>query len=263
MIKVRQFEEVTQFRMGRVIDGHVAYWCAAYLMDGLLVDTGCAHTTNEFTAELAGRPISLVVNTHYHEDHIGANARLVRERGLDLYAPAGSIKAISSGYPLPPAREVVWGCVEPSTPKPLGARIATEHFSFEVLATPGHSTDHVTLFEPERGWAFVGDLFITAKPKTCRPEDDHNQTLASLELLRDKSPRVLFTGLGDIIDKAPDVLDHTIGYLKRERDYFLAMTARGLSPAEIVAEHYGRESSLHAMTSGEISYENFVRSFLL
>lgn len=262
MIQVRDFEQVTQFRMGRVVDGQVAYWCAAYLVDGLLIDTGCAHTAGELLAELRGRRVELVVNTHYHEDHTGANALLARELGLELRAPAGSLEAIGQGYQLPPAREMVWGAFEPSHPQPLGSEVLTGHHRFEVLATPGHSLDHVTLLEPEHGWAFVGDLWITDRPKTCRLEDDHNLTIDSLKRLRGSHPRVLFTGLGQIIEDAAGVLAGTIAYLEGERDRFLAMTARGLSPAEIVTAHYGRESSLHTMTSGEISYENFVRSFL-
>ncbi|MBW2559048.1 MAG: hypothetical protein JRD69_09510 [Deltaproteobacteria bacterium] len=40
MIEVNQFEEVTQIRMSRVIDGVPIYWVSAYLIDGLLIDTG-------------------------------------------------------------------------------------------------------------------------------------------------------------------------------------------------------------------------------
>jgi hypothetical protein len=51
MMKVNHFEEVTQVRMGREIEefgGQVLYWVAAYLVDGLLIDTGCKYTSDEF-----------------------------------------------------------------------------------------------------------------------------------------------------------------------------------------------------------------------
>ena len=40
MIEVNQFEEVTQIRMSRVIDGVPIYWVSAYFIDGLLIDVG-------------------------------------------------------------------------------------------------------------------------------------------------------------------------------------------------------------------------------
>lgn len=261
MIKVDEYQGVTRLVMGREIAGRVEYWCAAYLVDGLLIDAGCAHTTLDLLGALEGRRVDTVVNTHYHEDHVGANAALVRALGAELYAPADSIEIIRTGYALPVHRQMVWGEFEASHPRPLGREVLTAHHRFEVIPAPGHSADHVALVERRRGWAFVGDVFIVEEPKTCRSEDDHNQTLASLKRLRDAGARVMFNGLGEIIEDAPAVLERTIAYLERMRDEFQAMRAAGLSPAEIVAQRWGRESRLSDFTGGEFSYENFVRSF--
>jgi hypothetical protein len=40
MIETASFEEVTQIRMSREIGGKPVYWVSAYLVDGLLIDTG-------------------------------------------------------------------------------------------------------------------------------------------------------------------------------------------------------------------------------
>jgi hypothetical protein len=43
MLKTAEFEGVTQITMGREIEdfgGQVLYWVSAYLVDGLLIDTG-------------------------------------------------------------------------------------------------------------------------------------------------------------------------------------------------------------------------------
>lgn len=122
MIETHNFEQVTRFRMGRAVEGQVAYWCAAYLVDGLLIDTGCAHCAAELLAALRGRRVLRAVNTHYHEDHVGANAPLERELGLELLAPAGALEAIGRGYRLPPAREMVWGLLSPAGRVPWGPR---------------------------------------------------------------------------------------------------------------------------------------------
>jgi len=44
MIETTVFEGITQIRMSREIGGNPVYWVAAYLVDGLLVDTGCSYT---------------------------------------------------------------------------------------------------------------------------------------------------------------------------------------------------------------------------
>jgi len=54
MIEIAQFEEVTQIRMSRVIDGVPIYWVSAYLVDGLLIDTGCSYTAEEIIQDIFG-----------------------------------------------------------------------------------------------------------------------------------------------------------------------------------------------------------------
>ncbi|MGB9905057.1 MAG: MBL fold metallo-hydrolase, partial [Desulfotomaculales bacterium] len=152
MIERRQYDEVTQFKMGRSVNGRVLYWVAAYLVDGLLIDTGPAHTARELLAELRGERVEKAVNTHYHEDHAGGNALLKRELGIEIFAPRRSIEKMAGERSLYPYQELVWGYPEPSRPKPLGDEITTRRYLFEVIKTPGHSEDHVVLWLPEKGW---------------------------------------------------------------------------------------------------------------
>ena len=95
MIETASFEEVTQIRMSREIGGKPVYWVAAYLVDGLLIDTGCSFTAAELAAFLDGRPFRQVVNTHFHEDHIGGNRLLQEKFGVEILAPADSVPLIA------------------------------------------------------------------------------------------------------------------------------------------------------------------------
>ncbi|MCB2188708.1 MAG: MBL fold metallo-hydrolase [Deltaproteobacteria bacterium] len=262
MLTVKQFGKITRFKMGREIQGVVPYWCAAWLVEGLLVDAGCPATAGELAETLAGRQLDTVVNTHHHEDHSGGNAELARRLGVRLLASAAAGEEIRRGFYMQPYRQLVWGEFEPSETAPLGDTLRAGPHTFQVLPAPGHAEDHVVLVEPDEGWAFVGDLYVARRPKTARPEDDSIVTRLSLEKLRALGPRTLFTGLGEVVTEAIAALDECITHLAEMEAQVKALTAQGLTPPEIVIKIFGRESNLAPMTEGHYSYENFVRSFL-
>lgn len=55
MIQISQHGPVTRFKMGREIDGRVMYWCAAYQVGDVLIDSGCVHTAPDLLGALRGR----------------------------------------------------------------------------------------------------------------------------------------------------------------------------------------------------------------
>jgi hypothetical protein len=55
MIDVLQQGEVRRFRMARTMLGRGWYHTAAYWVDGLMVDSGCAHAVPELMAALGCR----------------------------------------------------------------------------------------------------------------------------------------------------------------------------------------------------------------
>jgi glyoxylase-like metal-dependent hydrolase (beta-lactamase superfamily II) len=158
--------------MATILGGRPAYWVAAYLVDGLLVDTGRANTAPELLAALeaeasAGYPVRTVVNTHYHEDHVGAN-RLVRERfGARILAHPRAVPLIAGPGAIPDYRVLVWGRPEGALAEPAGDAIATARYRFLVVDTPGHCRGHLSLIEPERGWCFTGDSFVGEQPRVA------------------------------------------------------------------------------------------------
>ncbi|SDI42922.1 MBL fold metallo-hydrolase [Natribacillus halophilus] len=49
--------------------------------------------------------------------------------------------------------------------------IETSYHRFYLIEAPGHTADHVCLFEPYQGWLFSGDLYITPYPKVFLQEE--------------------------------------------------------------------------------------------
>jgi glyoxylase-like metal-dependent hydrolase (beta-lactamase superfamily II) len=264
MLEIDHFEEVTQIKMSLETDGNPVYWVAAYLVDGLLIDTGCAHTAGEFAAWLEGRDLKLVVNTHFHEDHVGAN-RLLQERfGVEIYAHRDSVPLINRVPELHPYQEFVWGYPEPSRVAVLGDSVDTAGFHFDVLETAGHCRGHVVLVEPEKGWCFSGDTFITGRPKVIRADEDVSGLIESMTMLAALPVErlVLFTSMGEIIPDGRRVLRSCAAYLEDLARRAAELQEEGLSIDEIINGLLGKGSSLAGLTGGHFSSENLVRSLL-
>jgi hydroxyacylglutathione hydrolase len=264
VIEYKCFEDITQIRMSRELDGKPLYWVAAYLVDGLLVDTGCHYTAQELTASLEGRPPRMVVNTHFHEDHIGGNALLQERYGVDVFAPKESVPLIARKAVLFPYQEMVWGYPVPTQVRPIPEVVETDHYTFVVVNTPGHSLGHVVLLEKDRGWCFSGDIFARDQPKFIRPEEDMGETVASMKkILAMTGPHlILFTATGRIIEDGRQALEDCVFYLENLAAKAKSLEAAGLTVQAIMQDLFGGEHAFAQFTDGQFTTENLVRSVL-
>lgn len=261
MLKVRRFGPVTQYLMGVEHAGQVYYWCACHQFGDALIDSGAPLCAAELLAAVEDAGLARVAVTHHHEDHIGANALLRRRLGLEVLASAAALQPLAQGFALRPYQEMVWGWPEPHAAQALGPELATSHGPLEVLATPGHCPDHVVFLHHESGLAFVGDAFFSTTPKTARIDEDFAQGLESLRLLRDRRPKTMFLGLGQVVENATEALGQCIDHVERLAGEIERLADQGLDDGQIVETLFGRESSLRELTDGHMSYRYFVAAF--
>lgn len=264
MIELKHYEEVTQIRMSREVDGKPHYWVAAYLVDGLLIDTGCSYTSEELVAYLEEQDVKIVVNTHHHEDHVGANALIKERLGLKIYAHREAIPLIERPPRLTPYREFKWGRPQPSEVTALDGSIETRNFRFEVIETPGHCPGHVTIVELSKGWCFTGDLYVGERLKIAGPENDIAALVSSWRKLIDLSTGrlVLFTALRTVEKNGRAALQKSIQWFETLDRNAKSLAAKGMPVPAIVDELFGGESAFHRLTSGQFSSSNLVRLLL-
>ncbi len=256
--------QVIKLRVAHSMLGRPAYFTSAYWVDGLLIDTGCAHTARQFLAAIRGWRIAQIANTHSHEDHIGANADVQAAFGCPIVAHPDALPILANPrlQPLQPYRRLFWGWPKPSQGQPVGAEIRTEQCCFEVLHTPGHSPDHICLFEPERGWLFSGDAYIGGQDRALREGFNVHQIIASLKLLADLPIETIFAGSGSVRSEGVKPLQEKIAYLEGMGEQVQRLHAQGMSARRIRRRLFGREMPIAYVTLGHFSGARLVRSYL-
>ena len=90
-----------------------------------------------------GWKLDLILNTHWHPDHAGGNAKIKAATGAMVVGPA-EVERIS-----PVDRAVKDGDV-----------VELGETRFEVMDTGGHTLGHITYFDAEDQIAFVGDTLF-------------------------------------------------------------------------------------------------------
>ena len=173
-----------------------------YLIEGsagkLMVDCGWPGTLPKLQAELKRKGISIkeikyLLVTHFHPDHAGL-AQELKTQGIKLIVLEHQVDFISSfaqffkgkNFPYVPITQNDNFVLKLDDSRKFLASIG---LSGEILLTPGHSDDSVTLVLDE-GYAFTGDLH----PSFMNIDDE--KTRASWERIHRHKITRIFPGHG-------------------------------------------------------------------
>lgn len=265
MFKVEVVEDgVLRFVMSRRLFGKDLYRSACYLADGLLVDSGISHRKKDFVESLSGFPVASIVNTHAHEDHIGANAVLQETRRIPVYAHEDALPILLNPKKLYllPYQRFFFGEPSPSVGQPIGDTFLTERHAFQVLYSPGHSPDHIVLFEESRGWLFSGDAFIGGQDRVFRESYDILGITRTLRMLSALEAEIMFTGMGNVIRKPTKKIRRKLSYFEDISNKIGMLNREGIEASEIARRLFPGDITLRFVTSGDFSSAHLVRSII-
>lgn len=264
MIEIEQIGEIVKFRMARTLFGRGLYFTAAYWVDGLVVDTGCSHTVNEFSAALGNLPIKRIVNTHSHEDHVAGNAMLSEKYGAEILAHPAAVPILADPGKnrLRPYQLLMWGNPKPCSASAIGETVETDHHRFDVIYTPGHSSDHICLYEPDSGWIFSGDTYVGGRDKSLRADYNIWGIIESLKTLASLDSSLLLPGSGTARANPREDLLKKIEYLEETGSRVLELHKRGFSIRSIRKRLFGPEMLIAYYTLGHFAGNNLVRSYI-
>jgi glyoxylase-like metal-dependent hydrolase (beta-lactamase superfamily II) len=268
MLKVSTIDEVMRFDSALSVAGWGYYWTTFYYIDGLLIDTGCAHTAIKLRERLQETELNIIINTHTHEDHIGANSALQEKRhGIKILAHPLALPVLSNpreAQPLQLYRQMFWGWPAPSQAQAVGdgETIRSRNYTFRIIYTPGHSPDHLCVYEPDKGWLFTGDLFVGGRDRGVVAGCDIWQMIASLNKVARLSLTRMFPGSARIRDHPRDDLSARINYLAETGERVLDLYKKGRSVDAIAQEVFGGSMLIEFITRGHFSRRNLVLSYL-
>jgi glyoxylase-like metal-dependent hydrolase (beta-lactamase superfamily II) len=131
-----------------------------------------------------------------------------------------------------------------------------------VIPTPGHSDDHICLYEPNQGWLFSGDLFISEQVKYFRRDEDIDSMIDSLKKVAALHPKKMFCSYSGSIDNPVEAIHKKIEYLKNLQQKVEEMFHQGLPLREIQWRVLGRGDPMGFFTSGDICKRNLINAFL-
>jgi len=262
MLKATAHGPITRVHMARTVLGRPLYTVEAYLVDGLLIDSGCPATASELLAWCQTRDVRRVVNTHHHEDHSGGDSALQAALGLPIAAPAEAVPILADFPRLQLYRRIVWGQPGDVAVEPLGDVVETDHYRFEVVPTPGHCPDHVCLFEREQGWLFSGDLYVHERVRYMRADEDAVCSLESLRRVLALRPRLLVCSHAGLIEDACGAIERKIAYWEGLAEQARVLRREGLPLREVTERILGPEDTMARFTRGHFTKINLIRSLL-
>ena len=212
-----------------IYEPHQSEEVISYLIVGqkraLLFDTGMGISDiKKLALELTTSPI-VVLNSHTHNDHVGGNWQFDTIYGMDTDFTRKNAKGSSEDA----QAEIAPGEICGTLPKGFDAksyatkpwtiarflqghdRIDLGERNLEVIATPGHSPDAVSLLDRANGLLFTGDTYYPAPIWLFRPETDLDAYAASIQHLAALAPNLkLVLGAHNIPVASPTVLPRLV-----------------------------------------------------
>jgi glyoxylase-like metal-dependent hydrolase (beta-lactamase superfamily II) len=254
-------DRVMGIKVGGSLLGNPLMSVIFYLLDSALIDTGpyCARRTMK--GILVEHNVEMALLTHYHEDHAG-NARLLVDNGVPVYGHELTVEILKKKNRLKPYEHVMFGKLEQADIEAFPDLVQTNHHTFMPVHAPGHSRDHTVFHDADNGWLFSGDLFLAAKIKYWRKDENMRQTIDSLELVLGLDFDVLFCSHNP-------QLENPKKYLAMKKDQLISLVeqaqellSRGFSKNEIIRNMTKNKEKRIAkwFTLGDASYKNMVLS---
>jgi len=257
-----EYHEIEGIRVGR-FGSRINTTCIVYRIGSTVIDTGPPNQWRTVRRFLEEREVHRVIITHHHEDHSGNLGPIRRNLKPEIYSPQTGIAPLSEGFVLRPYQKVIWGRPERVRPEVMPDEIEIGNGrSLRALPSPGHSTDMTCYFEPQRGWLFTGDLFISQRARHMRADEDVRAHIESLRRILALDFETVFCSHRGVVRSGKEALRSKLDFLENLCERVRQLRNEGRSASEITRSLLGRENLMSWMTGLHFSKRNLIRACL-
>ncbi|MDB1089544.1 MBL fold metallo-hydrolase [Streptomyces sp. ACA25] len=200
-------------------------WClnnAGLVTDGgsaLLIDTAATQARSQQLRDQVERVVpggpGLLVNTHFHGDHVFGNSLFTPRARIIAHDSARSDMAESGLGLCGLWPDVAWGDISLTLPDltfPDRLTVHVGELRVELMHLgPAHTGGDVLAWIPERGVLFTGDT-VWSQVTPFVLMGSFEGSFRALEQMRALRPRLVVSGHGPVA--GPEVLDETEEYLR-------------------------------------------------
>ncbi len=262
VMRIHNYEEVVQGEMRITVAGQ-SIRVSTFFVDGLLVDTGPVSQRADLETLLNSWKFDQVFLTHHHEDHVGMARWIQDTKNVPILMHLSGVAQAEKPMKLPFYRRVYWGERPPFRAIGLGSTLETERFTWDVVHTPGHAFDHVSLYNREKGWVFGGDLFANPRPKSFFAFESMDLMIGSLERVLALDFETYFCAHLGIIEDGRGSLEQKLAHLRDLQGTILEMAGRGESVQTIRKNLFGKRQPVEYFSLFESAGEHLIRSVIL
>jgi glyoxylase-like metal-dependent hydrolase (beta-lactamase superfamily II) len=233
-----------------IYEPHQAEETISYLILGakqaVLFDTGMGIANiRGVVSRLTSHPV-VVLNSHTHDDHVGGNWQFNFIYGMDTAFTRANAKGSHDDAQAEITPDQICGefpkTFNPKTyvTKPWhislfvrdGFKINLGGRTLEIIATPGHTPDAISLIDRANGLLFTGDTYYPAPIWLYRPETNLDEYVASVKRLAALAPKVkLVLGAHNVPVAQPDVLPKLVEAIQAVRSGKGEVKAEGTGKA--------------------------------
>ena len=182
------------------------------IYDGVAIDPGSTRMRGSLERQLRRLPngaIRAVAVTHHHEEHSCNLNWLSSRTGAPLFVGDATAAVLRSPPFLPLVRRWMIGqpppLAEPFTI--LQDEMPSATGTIEVIAAPGHSDDHIVLYDRREKLLIAGDTFMGAYFSAPNPDVDSRKWIHTLEQMIELEIEILVEGHGFIHTLRQDIPD--------------------------------------------------------
>jgi glyoxylase-like metal-dependent hydrolase (beta-lactamase superfamily II) len=238
-----------------IYEPHQAEETIGYLIVGekeaLLFDTGMGISDVKKVVESLTKVPIVVLNSHTHDDHVGGNWKFETVYGMDTDFTRKNALGSREDAQAEITPDQICGTLpkafDPKTYSTRPWKIAVfihdgEHIDLgrrvvEVIATPGHTPDAISLLDRGHGLLFTGDTYYPGPIWLFRPETDLDAYAASIRRLAALAPQVkIVLGAHNVPVASPTILPRLVAAFDKVRAGKVAGTSEDTDKVKYTVE---------------------------